>query len=302
VVNLDTNHVWTLLNVSSVKTWVDRGIDTVQTATNALLGLVKGTSNVAGNVFVNADGSMYVTGFNEQGQRIDAFEGGVSANATAIEENTAAIETNATAIEANATAIAKAVRKTDCATEADVAEKMIPFPGTVFGSADYVEGARISVKFGNGNTAANPTLMFQSAEKAGEPFPLVIPPGMTISPYVYYELSFVYNKWRFVGALEQEDDANDVEVVPATYVGSGQWSITLTKSLGRMFGVRFTGAAATYGNTINVTDNKGVVHALSVYLNDTIIQSDKQAAIANGGVYYYAWNKIDNVLQVISPI
>ena len=52
--------VWNAAN----EHWIDRGIDTVAVATNVIAGIVKGTSNTAGKIFVELDGTMSVYGWD----------------------------------------------------------------------------------------------------------------------------------------------------------------------------------------------------------------------------------------------
>ena len=66
LVNLDNNHVITYFTNANAANehWIDRGIDTVAVATNVIAGIVKGTSNTAGKIFVELDGTMSVYGWD----------------------------------------------------------------------------------------------------------------------------------------------------------------------------------------------------------------------------------------------
>lgn len=66
LVNLDNNHVITYFTNANAANehWIDRGIDTVAVATNVIAGIVKGTSDTAGKIFVELDGTMSVFGWD----------------------------------------------------------------------------------------------------------------------------------------------------------------------------------------------------------------------------------------------
>jgi len=70
VVNFDQSapagHAWTYFEISTdIYEWQDRGTDTVNQATNEVLGIVKGVVTGKGKVFVENDGTMSVIGWDE---------------------------------------------------------------------------------------------------------------------------------------------------------------------------------------------------------------------------------------------
>ncbi len=66
LVNLDNNHAITYFENAGATNehWIDRGIDTVSVATNMIIGIVKGTEDTAGKIFVELDGTMSVNGWD----------------------------------------------------------------------------------------------------------------------------------------------------------------------------------------------------------------------------------------------
>lgn len=75
LLNKNNNHAITYYENADERGnhWIDRGIDTVSIATNDSCGLVKGDDkNTRGKVFIEADGSMSVIGFDEHAAEIKA--------------------------------------------------------------------------------------------------------------------------------------------------------------------------------------------------------------------------------------
>lgn len=62
VVVKSTNHIWRYY--SNTQAWEDIGLDTVQQASQTVSGIVKGSSN-NGKIFVEADGTMSLNGYDE---------------------------------------------------------------------------------------------------------------------------------------------------------------------------------------------------------------------------------------------
>jgi hypothetical protein len=69
VINDYDNHKWVLCNTPSttppVYQWIDMGVDSVGTATNTKLGIVKGSTK-EGEVSINPDGTMTVNGYSTE--------------------------------------------------------------------------------------------------------------------------------------------------------------------------------------------------------------------------------------------
>lgn len=83
LVNLNNNHAITYYVNAPVgqDPWIDRGVDTVNPATNDVAGMVKGDAITPGKVFVESDTSMSVVGWDE-----------MSAQTTANKDKAAALE------------------------------------------------------------------------------------------------------------------------------------------------------------------------------------------------------------------
>lgn len=83
LVNLNNNHAITYyVNApAGQEHWIDRGVDTVNPATNDVAGTVKGDAATPGKVFVEPDSSMSVVGWDE-----------MSAQTTANKDKAAALE------------------------------------------------------------------------------------------------------------------------------------------------------------------------------------------------------------------
>lgn len=64
LVNLDNNHAITYFENANIDKWKDRGVDTVDVATNSQAGIVKGSTN-PGQIFVESDGSMSMNGYDQ---------------------------------------------------------------------------------------------------------------------------------------------------------------------------------------------------------------------------------------------
>lgn len=75
VVVSTTNHIWRYY--ANTATWTDIGIDTVQQASSSVKGIVQGSST-NGKVFVEADGTMSLNGYDTLTSGIENLEMGIS--------------------------------------------------------------------------------------------------------------------------------------------------------------------------------------------------------------------------------
>lgn len=103
LINLDNNHAITYFENAEGDKWVDRGVDTVSLATNTAPGIVKGTENTAGKIFVNEDGTLSVNGWDNLNDNLTNHIKDNIKHITAEERNTWNAKQNAlTEIQLNA--------------------------------------------------------------------------------------------------------------------------------------------------------------------------------------------------------
>ena len=101
VVVQGTNHIWRYY--SNTELWTDIGLDTVQQASQSVKGIVQGSS-VNGKVFVEADGTMSLNGYDNLVNGISNLDGRVDvteSDITALESRMATAESDISTAEGN---------------------------------------------------------------------------------------------------------------------------------------------------------------------------------------------------------
>lgn len=185
LVNLNNNHAITYyVNVASgADHWVDRGVDTVNLATNTTPGMVVGDDTTDGNVEILGGGRMHVHGFEAHDAALLAAAQNAATSATNAAQSAASASNSATAaatsetnaaasasnaqssdVSANAAALAAATSATNAAASATTAATSATSAGT---SATNAGNSATSAASSATSASDSATLAQQWATKTG---------------------------------------------------------------------------------------------------------------------------------------